>query len=337
MARCRSLWETEQLTEALSPAARRLLGLPRRLAARRRGTRSVAYRSRRCGRRSIGWYATAWRRKALAPVGLAFGVVALDGKATSVPTLNHPLVQNHVTDQLVPFGIARTVTCSLVSARGRPCIDAIPIPAATNEMGHFQAAFASLLESYRGLFDVVTYDAGALSEANASAVVSAGKHYPFTLKGEQRTMHPLAGAPQLGPRRARRSDRGTGRGLAAARGHDRHALETPGSQPAARHRRDVRRAAAAVGAGHRGCRSPRPSRRHPRRRGVSPGTAIPIMSGRLRTGPLRCQGSVILSEPTRLARRVARADSASDAAPSTGMEGICGSTSLRTRRNGRES
>jgi hypothetical protein len=32
MAGCRSLWETEQLTETLSPAARRLLSLPRRLA-----------------------------------------------------------------------------------------------------------------------------------------------------------------------------------------------------------------------------------------------------------------------------------------------------------------
>lgn len=192
MAGCRSLWEAELLTEALSPASRRLVGLPRRLAdttARDAlcrvsldGLRAVLHRAVRA----------AWRRKALAPVGLPVSVAALDGKATSLPTLNHPFVQNHVTDQLVPFGIARTVTCSLVSADGRPCIDAIPIPAATNEMGHFQAAFASLLETYRSLFDVVTYDAGALSEANASAVVEAGKDYVFRLRGEQRYMFKLA-------------------------------------------------------------------------------------------------------------------------------------------------
>lgn len=192
MAGCRSLFEAERLTEALSPAARRLLGLPRRLAdttARDAlcrvsldGLRAVLHRAVRA----------AWRRKALAPVGLPVSVVALDGKATSLPTLNHPFVQNHVTDQLVPFGIARTVTCSLVSADGRPCIDAIPIPAATNEMGHFQTAFASVLETYRALFDVVTYDAGALSEANASAVVEAGKDYVFRLRGEQRYMFKLA-------------------------------------------------------------------------------------------------------------------------------------------------
>ena len=46
--------------------------------------------------------------------------------------------------------------------------------------------------TYPNLFDVVTYDAGALSEANAKAVVDAGKDYLFALKGEQRTMFKLA-------------------------------------------------------------------------------------------------------------------------------------------------
>jgi hypothetical protein len=200
MSGCRSLWEAEQLTEALSPAVRRrLLGLPRRLAdttARDAlcrvpldGLRAVLHRAARA----------AWRRKALEPVGLPFGVVALDGKATSLPTLNHPLVQNHIEGQVMPFGLVRTVTCSLVSAAGRPCIDAIPMPATGNEASHFKVAFASLLETYGALFDVVTYDAGALSEANASAVVAAGKQYLFTLKGDQRTMYKLA-AELIDPR-----------------------------------------------------------------------------------------------------------------------------------------
>jgi len=59
-------------------------------------------------------------------------------------------------------------------------------------MGHFQAAFASVLEAYGTMFQMVTYDAGALSEANASAVVAAGKDYLFALKGEQRTMFKMA-------------------------------------------------------------------------------------------------------------------------------------------------
>ncbi len=192
MAGCRSLCEAEALTATLAPAMRRRLGLPRRLAdttARDAlckvpldGLRAMLHRAVRA----------AWRRKALAPVGLPMSVVALDGKATALPTLNHPLVQNHIDGQVVPLGMVRTVTCSLVSAPGRPCIDAIPIPAATNEVGHFQTAFKSVVETYGSLFDVVTYDAGGFSRANADAVVAAGKHYLFALKDEHRTMCRLA-------------------------------------------------------------------------------------------------------------------------------------------------
>ncbi len=192
MAGCRSLSETEGLTESLSTTARRMLRLPRRLADTTMrdalckvpldGLRAALHRAVRA----------AWRRKALEPVGLPIGVVALDGKVTALPTLNHPFVQNQHPEVGLPYGLARTVTCALVSAAGRPCIDAIPIPATTNEMGHFQAAFASVVETYGGLFQMVTYDAGALSEANGAAVVAAGKDYLFTLKDEHRTMLKLA-------------------------------------------------------------------------------------------------------------------------------------------------
>lgn len=192
MAGCRSLSETEGLTATLAPAMRRRLGLPRRLAdttARDAlcrvpldGLRAALHRAVRA----------AWRRKALEPVGLPVSVVALDGKATALPTLNHPLVQNHIDGQVVPFGLVRTVTCSLVSAPGRPCIDAIPIPGDTNEVAWFRTAFASLIETYGNLFELVTYDAGGFSRANADAVVAAGKHYLFALKDEHRAMCRLA-------------------------------------------------------------------------------------------------------------------------------------------------
>jgi hypothetical protein len=84
------------------------------------------------------------------------------------------------------------MTAALVSAPGRPCIDAIPIPAETNEAGHFQTAFQSLVTAYGGLFDLVSYDAGGFSRANADAVVAAGKDYLFALKDEQRAMCKLA-------------------------------------------------------------------------------------------------------------------------------------------------
>lgn len=192
MAGCKSLWEAEQLTATLSVAARRQLGLPRRLAdttARDALCQVSLDELRSALHRCVR---AAWRRKALKPVGLPVSVVALDGKVTALPCLNQAFVQTHHPEVGSPYGLVRTMTAALVSAAGRPCIDAIPIPASTNEVGHFQAAFKSVLETYGSLFDVVSYDAGGFSRANADAVVASGKDYLFALKDEHRTMCRLA-------------------------------------------------------------------------------------------------------------------------------------------------
>jgi hypothetical protein len=192
MAGCRGLWEAEQLTASLSPSMRRQLGLPRRLAdtTLRDALCQVSLDELRAALHRF--VKSAWRRKALEPVGLPVSVIALDGKVTALPCLNQPFVQTQHPEVGAPYGLVRTMTAALVSAPGRPCIDAIPIPASTNEVGHFQAAFNSLVETYGSLFDVVSYDAGGFSRANADAVVAAGKDYLFALKDEHRTMCRLA-------------------------------------------------------------------------------------------------------------------------------------------------
>jgi hypothetical protein len=192
MAGCGSLREVEQLTQLLSPAMRRKLGLVRRLpdTTLRDALCALAVDElRACLQRLVR---AAWRRKALAPQELPFGVLTLDGKSTALPCWNDEFVQRQIPEKGLPYGLARTVTCTLVSAAGRPCLDAIPIPAATNEMGHFTAAFDSVNATYGNLFRLVTYDAGALSESNARHVVESGKDYLLALKGDQRTMFQLA-------------------------------------------------------------------------------------------------------------------------------------------------
>lgn len=192
LAGCRSLVETERLTATLSPAMRRMLGLGRRMAdttMRDLLCRLDLGALRQCLHRLVR---VARRRKALKKEVLPFHVVSMDGKVTSLPYFDQEYVQRHVPEHGLPFGLVRTVTCTLVSAPGRPCIDAIPLPARTNEIGHFREGFAELMKAYPDLFQVVTYDAGALSEANGRAVVEAGKDYLFRLRGEARTMYKLA-------------------------------------------------------------------------------------------------------------------------------------------------
>jgi hypothetical protein len=133
----------------------------------------------------------AHRRKALVPEGLPFGVVAIDGKGTSLPSCDDHYAQRQSHgDGANLVGLVRTATCTLIRSRAKPCIDVLPIPADTNEMGCFPAVLDRLIAAYSGidLFRMITYDAGACSEHNAAVVRARSLHYLFGLKGSQPTL-----------------------------------------------------------------------------------------------------------------------------------------------------
>jgi hypothetical protein len=193
MAGCRGLGEVERLTGKLSRAIRRQFGLHRRLP-------DTTMRDVLC---RLPWQqlvvllergvAAARRGKMLGPVGLPFSMVAMDGKGTALPSWDGPYAQKHQPADGLPFGVMRTVTSTLVTAPGRPCIGVSPIPASTNEMGHFTTALAQLCSGPAGsLIKLVSYDQGANSEDNAKAVLAWGKHYLFRLNDERRHMQQLA-------------------------------------------------------------------------------------------------------------------------------------------------
>jgi len=185
-AGCRSLAEVEQWSVLLAPAARRLLGVPRRLADTT--ARDVLVRLKPWGLRQAlhRQIKAAKRRKARLPEGLPLSVVTMDGKVTAVAAGSGRYVQK----QDDGADLVRTITATLTSARAKPCIDAIPIPAHTNEAGWFQHALGSLLAAYGSkLFQVVDYDAGATTLANATYVVDKGLDYFFRLKSNQPTLY----------------------------------------------------------------------------------------------------------------------------------------------------
>jgi hypothetical protein len=207
LAGAQSLAQTEWVTDTLSPAARHTLGIQRRVP-------DTTLRDLLCVlppkalRQSLhAMVRAAHRRHALEPDRLPFGVVAMDGKATALPSCDDYYAQRQSQNEgRLLVGLLRTMTCSLVSSRARVCIDAAPIPASTNEMGQFESTLRGLMTAYRGLdlFRLVSYDAGACSESNAAVIRAMGLHYLLGLKGTQPTLlgeaERLLGA--LGPEHA---------------------------------------------------------------------------------------------------------------------------------------
>lgn len=126
------------------------------------------------------------RAKALAPEGLPFGVVAIDGKTTWVgPWSADPACQ--LQDGKYHLRVLRAV---LTSARSRPCIDQGIIGATTNDMGQFPIFWRAFVKTYgrSGLFGAVTLDAGFASKENAALVDGDHVAYILNIKDNQPTL-----------------------------------------------------------------------------------------------------------------------------------------------------
>jgi hypothetical protein len=190
IAGAKSLLDVEKMTTELSTPLLRMLGIRRRLSDTT--ARNVLCTLEPSELRTVLYtqVRAAHRRKALEPESLPFGVLAMDGKGTALPSCDDKFAQRQSADEGSLVGVLRTMTGALVSSRAKVCVDASPIPAATNEMGHFATAFDEVYAAYGriGLFQLVTYDSGACSRANAQHVRSKGIDYFFALKGTQPTL-----------------------------------------------------------------------------------------------------------------------------------------------------
>lgn len=187
MAGRKSLLQVESLTAKLSVGMRRCLGIFRRVPdTTLRNTLEVVPPDSLRTRIHVQVKA-AQRRKALEPNGLPFGVVALDGKGTALPAWDDFYAEKRTyQEKSGAYGLLRTISCCLISASAKVCLDAIPLLAGTNEVGFFQGALGQLVAVYdKRLFQMVSYDAGGCSEENADFVISLGLDYLFGIKGNQ--------------------------------------------------------------------------------------------------------------------------------------------------------
>jgi predicted transposase YbfD/YdcC len=190
----KSLAETEELTANLPGPVRRSLGLSGRVPDTTMRDVVVALdpeELRQCLYRQVR---AAHRRKQLPAEWLPFGVLAVDGKCTSTPHIDDRFAQRQTLkagdEEVGVQGLTRTLTACLISSRAKVCVDAAPIPAETNEMGHFGAAFHRLVEQYgrSGLFEMVTLDAGFNSAENAQLIHDAGYGYLMHLSDDRRDL-----------------------------------------------------------------------------------------------------------------------------------------------------
>lgn len=190
-AGAKSLAQLEMLSAETGRAMRKALGMLRRIPDTTLRDVLCVVDPRELRRAIYAQVRAAHRRKALEPERLPFGILTMDGKGTALSGCDDFYAQRQSQDDGKQFtSVLRTVTCTLVSAAAKPCIDAIPIPASTNEMGHFAMALREVFRAYAplGLFRLVTYDAGACSLENANVVRELRLHYLFGLKGTQRTL-----------------------------------------------------------------------------------------------------------------------------------------------------
>lgn len=185
----KSLADTEVTSSRVSAAARQKLGLRGRIADTTMRDLLVALEPaavRACLHEQVR---AAHRQKAIAPYDFPWGVVSMDGKATAIAAWDDRFAQKQAQGGTAR-GLVRTVTSLLVTSGAKVCLDACPIAPSTNEDGQFIAALDDLIAAYGGLdlFRMVTYDSGACSLANATAVRERHLHYLFRLDGKQPTL-----------------------------------------------------------------------------------------------------------------------------------------------------
>jgi hypothetical protein len=187
MMLARSLRGAERLSEDLAGAGR-FKGLVRRLPDSTLGD-YLAEVSPAALRHHLHRHVLAeHRRKALEPTVLPIRAIAVDGK--NVATLDHEAnrdCQKQSPEGQAPHWLYRVVNATLISSAAAVCIDQMPIPAATNDMGVFPAFLAGLVGTYgrANLFDLISTDSGFCSEANARLIDDAHKGYWISLKDNQ--------------------------------------------------------------------------------------------------------------------------------------------------------
>jgi hypothetical protein len=183
----RSLRAAEELSEDLASSSKRL-GISRRVPDSTLGD-ALAVVDPASLREHLRKHIRAeHRRKALVPTVLPIGALSIDGKEVArTATACHAASQEQTGDDGEPQYAFRVLNASLISGAAPVCVDQMPIPAHSNEMGSFQGFVLALVAAYgrSSLFEVLVTDAGMTSQSNARFVDELLLGYVMAVKGNQ--------------------------------------------------------------------------------------------------------------------------------------------------------
>ena len=187
MMLARSLRAAESLSEDLADSGR-IKGLKRRIPDSTLGDFLARLSPKPLRQHLHGQILAEHRRKALEPTVLPIRSIAIDGKCTaSLDYKANRDCQKQSPEGKEHYYLHRVVNATVISSSAAVCIDQMPIPADTNDMGVFPAFYADLKSTYgrTNLFELISTDAGFTSEENARLIDSNGKAYWMALKGNQ--------------------------------------------------------------------------------------------------------------------------------------------------------
>ena len=176
----KTLREVEALSQDLDPVIRKGLGIQRLVPDTTLRDLLVVVDPTELRGAMIRGVKARLRGKSVKHDRAPGGVVSIDGKTTRTRLVVGPYAQR--VEGATLYGLVRTLSCTLISSNAFPCLDAVPIPAETNETGHFRVAFEGLCHHYDSHFEMVMGDAAFATAANADLVATAGKAYTFQLK-----------------------------------------------------------------------------------------------------------------------------------------------------------
>lgn len=190
-----TLRHIEELSADLTAVARRMLGLAKAISDTTLYVLLYSQPVQGFRETLVAQVKALWRSKRISNDLFRLGVASFDGKTVWRSAWKHIEGAKEMADDrgIVHASLAM-LNAVLVSSSARPCLDLQLIREKSGESPAFREMVRRVANAFSQQVDVVTGDAGLMCRENATVIRGLGKHYVFTLKGNQQRLFGIAEA-----------------------------------------------------------------------------------------------------------------------------------------------